>query len=778
MMCSRIALAAAAMSVYLAATVVPFPPAGPATAQQHSADSPVIERVSTGGSGQIAVPADSGPARASLPHVAGSDEEQLRRASALAEAATRRFDELMPKSAAATPAAPPVAPVAMAPSTTSDRIVVAQAQPRQVPAASPIQTAQAQAPAKSTTPPAAAPASKPADDDFLAPVWDWLERSNRQYQSVIVKQLSTGEGAPVTLAAPIPSVPVPSTRPVQPAAPPVASAPKSAPPATVVTQAPPATKSVAQAPAPTPAAAPPAAPAVKPAAPAVTAAAPQEKDFIDNIQESVTDWIDRSTRQYNSIIVKRLSDPNPPDSAAALSRMPPVTAPPATIPVPAAPAVVASAKQPTQKAVEDAARLAEQQKRDADNKRVTEAAETKRQADARKGDEDARIAAAAKAKSDEDARIAAAAKAKSDEDARIAAAAKAKADEDARRTAAKAKADEEKRLADAAKAKAEDDARVAAAAKAKADEDKRLADVAKAKTEQEARVAAAAKAKADEDKRLADVAKAKAEQEARVAAAAKAKADEDKRLADAAKAKADEDKRLADARARADADNRIAALAAVGAAAAAQKAETERKAAQARADEEAKRAIETRRVADAAATKAQAQAQAQSERQTAEATRIAAAKADAARKASEKATAPKPPETTTRAADAAPTKPVTLQRTVRPGARFATSNQTKRRVANYGNGQTASSAKSRGLRFAKASNRVRGSTCATMAGVRVRPGNWYVVKRGDTLWHIAQTHYGDGNKYSVLRRANRGVFDAAGNIYPCQRLEIPRVRGN
>ena len=750
MMCSRIALAAAAMSVYLAATVVPFPPAGPATAQQHSADSPVIERVSTGGSGQIAVPADSGPARASLPHVAGSDEEQLRRASALAEAATRRFDELMPKSAAATPAAPPVAPVAMAPSTTSDRIVVAQAQPRQVPAASPIQTAQAQAPAKSTTPPAAAPASKPADDDFLAPVWDWLERSNRQYQSVIVKQLSTGEGAPVTLAAPIPSVPVPSTRPVQPAAPPVASAPKSAPPATVVTQAPPATKSVAQAPAPTPAAAPPAAPAVKPAAPAVTAAAPQEKDFIDNIQESVTDWIDRSTRQYNSIIVKRLSDPNPPDSAAALSRMPPVTAPPATIPVPAAPAVVASAKQPTQKAVEDAARLAEQQKRDADNKRVTEAAETKRQADARKGDEDARIAAAAKAKSDEDARIAAAAKAKSDEDARIAAAAKAKADEDARRTAAKAKADEEKRLADAAKAKAEDDARVAAAAKAKA----------------------------DEDKRLADVAKAKAEQEARVAAAAKAKADEDKRLADAAKAKADEDKRLADARARADADNRIAALAAVGAAAAAQKAETERKAAQARADEEAKRAIETRRVADAAATKAQAQAQAQSERQTAEATRIAAAKADAARKASEKATAPKPPETTTRAADAAPTKPVTLQRTVRPGARFATSNQTKRRVANYGNGQTASSAKSRGLRFAKASNRVRGSTCATMAGVRVRPGNWYVVKRGDTLWHIAQTHYGDGNKYSVLRRANRGVFDAAGNIYPCQRLEIPRVRGN
>ena len=62
------------------------------------------------------------------------------------------------------------------------------------------------------------------------------------------------------------------------------------------------------------------------------------------------------------------------------------------------------------------------------------------------------------------------------------------------------------------------------------------------------------------------------------------------------------------------------------------------------------------------------------------------------------------------------------------------------------------------------------------AGVPVRRGGWYVVQRGDTLWRIAEVHYGYGEAYQRLRRANGESVPDADLIYPCQRLFVPRWR--
>jgi nucleoid-associated protein YgaU len=35
---------------------------------------------------------------------------------------------------------------------------------------------------------------------------------------------------------------------------------------------------------------------------------------------------------------------------------------------------------------------------------------------------------------------------------------------------------------------------------------------------------------------------------------------------------------------------------------------------------------------------------------------------------------------------------------------------------------------------------------------------WYEVKSGDTLWKIAKEHYGDGNLYTEIFKANQDVL--------------------
>jgi nucleoid-associated protein YgaU len=49
-----------------------------------------------------------------------------------------------------------------------------------------------------------------------------------------------------------------------------------------------------------------------------------------------------------------------------------------------------------------------------------------------------------------------------------------------------------------------------------------------------------------------------------------------------------------------------------------------------------------------------------------------------------------------------------------------------------------------------------------------------VVRRGDTLWQIAQRHYGDGTKYTQIFRGNRKQIRDPNWIYPSQRFELPR----
>jgi nucleoid-associated protein YgaU len=52
---------------------------------------------------------------------------------------------------------------------------------------------------------------------------------------------------------------------------------------------------------------------------------------------------------------------------------------------------------------------------------------------------------------------------------------------------------------------------------------------------------------------------------------------------------------------------------------------------------------------------------------------------------------------------------------------------------------------------------------------------FYTVRQGDTLWKIAEAHYGHGMgaKYTEIFEANRSLLKDPNNIYPGQRLRIP-----
>jgi nucleoid-associated protein YgaU len=47
------------------------------------------------------------------------------------------------------------------------------------------------------------------------------------------------------------------------------------------------------------------------------------------------------------------------------------------------------------------------------------------------------------------------------------------------------------------------------------------------------------------------------------------------------------------------------------------------------------------------------------------------------------------------------------------------------------------------------------------------------VKKGDSLWKIAQAEYGDGAKYPVIFEANKPMLSDPDKIYPGQMLRIP-----
>jgi nucleoid-associated protein YgaU len=50
---------------------------------------------------------------------------------------------------------------------------------------------------------------------------------------------------------------------------------------------------------------------------------------------------------------------------------------------------------------------------------------------------------------------------------------------------------------------------------------------------------------------------------------------------------------------------------------------------------------------------------------------------------------------------------------------------------------------------------------------------WHEVKKGESLWKIAEQYYGDGNLYQKIFAANRDILTDPNRINIGQRLRIP-----
>lgn len=50
---------------------------------------------------------------------------------------------------------------------------------------------------------------------------------------------------------------------------------------------------------------------------------------------------------------------------------------------------------------------------------------------------------------------------------------------------------------------------------------------------------------------------------------------------------------------------------------------------------------------------------------------------------------------------------------------------------------------------------------------------FYTVVKGDTLWKVAASAYGDGSKYPLVFEANKPMLSHPDKIYPGQNLRIP-----
>ena len=51
---------------------------------------------------------------------------------------------------------------------------------------------------------------------------------------------------------------------------------------------------------------------------------------------------------------------------------------------------------------------------------------------------------------------------------------------------------------------------------------------------------------------------------------------------------------------------------------------------------------------------------------------------------------------------------------------------------------------------------------------------FYTIKKGDTLWGIAEHAYGNGAKYAKIVEVNREVIKDANKIFPGQKIRIPK----
>lgn len=51
---------------------------------------------------------------------------------------------------------------------------------------------------------------------------------------------------------------------------------------------------------------------------------------------------------------------------------------------------------------------------------------------------------------------------------------------------------------------------------------------------------------------------------------------------------------------------------------------------------------------------------------------------------------------------------------------------------------------------------------------------FYVIQKGDTLWKIAEKHYGNGSKYTAIVAANKEVIKDADKIFSGQKIRLPK----
>lgn len=66
-----------------------------------------------------------------------------------------------------------------------------------------------------------------------------------------------------------------------------------------------------------------------------------------------------------------------------------------------------------------------------------------------------------------------------------------------------------------------------------------------------------------------------------------------------------------------------------------------------------------------------------------------------------------------------------------------------------------------------------GSAEPETAETDAEPMETYTVQPGDSLWKIAEAHYGSGNRYHAIFDANRDILDNPDLIKPGQVLKLP-----
>lgn len=75
----------------------------------------------------------------------------------------------------------------------------------------------------------------------------------------------------------------------------------------------------------------------------------------------------------------------------------------------------------------------------------------------------------------------------------------------------------------------------------------------------------------------------------------------------------------------------------------------------------------------------------------------------------------------------------------------------------------------------KVDNQMTIAAAATPTATAEPDSDTYEIKKGDTLWAIAEKYYGSGAKYPEIVKANQPMIKDADEIYPGQTLRIPKL---